>query len=93
MQYRSIQNRSRAVRGGRLIRSHPDYGHIHGDDEHNELYTCASDTIADILHALNANGVFDHGTFSTFSPEALLDHALVAYVGDFEDEEDEEAET
>jgi hypothetical protein len=45
MKYRSLKNRARAVRGGQLIRSHPDYGRACGG-EVDELITAASNLVA-----------------------------------------------
>ena len=88
MEYQSTQNQERAARGLRLVESHPDFGRMM-DDEKSELWTAASDTIADILHALNAAGSYDDPA-AALGPEDMLNRALWSYQGDFEDEPDRE---
>lgn len=88
MKYRSPQNRRRAARGVELIESHPDFTPREDDWTDGrgiDAFTAATDTIADILHALNAAGVYDDPA-SALGPEDVLSYALWGYQGDFEDE-------
>ena len=84
-QYQAEINQKRVARGRELIESHVDFGKMQ-DTELDELQSAAADTIADILHALNAAGVFV-GELEHDGALGFLERAHRSYVGDFEDEE------
>lgn len=79
MKYRSPENQRRAARGLDLIESHPDFGRI-TDDRLDDLFIAATDSIADILHALNMAGVY--ATTDALGPEDVLNRALWSYQGE-----------
>lgn len=76
--YRSKLNRYRAARGRSLVVSHPDF-----PPEGVDFETAASDSVADILHALTV----EHEGLGERDARAFLDRALRGRQGDFEDEE------
>lgn len=92
-QYRSVQNLQRADRGRKLIESHPDFGKM-TDSGPDEVLTAATDTIADVLHGLVELGLVHvegsdvalAGGAAPFTAGAVLNRALRAYEGDYEDE-------
>lgn len=70
-----------ALRGDAVIRMHPDFG--------DSYVSCATDVIADILHALfdsdEARELEGIDTLRETGPRDILDRALRCYEGDQED--------
>ncbi len=79
-------NETRRERGFQLVAAHPDYTEM-------EFEHAASDTIADILHAVfdgtyvAPSGEFYADGYRIGTPQDLLNRALDCYLGDAEDDE------
>lgn len=70
------RNDTRAARGWHAISLHPDYESMESD-------TCASDIVADILHALSRG---PEPVVEAHNLQSFLDTAMRIYEGDQEDE-------